>query len=164
MAGYRNDYSMSNNASLAYDLGEMPLSKWTKSAILSNCGDKAEMLSKLTLSELKTRLLYKSSWHHTSCKYNTTDFYSFDEDELDEITTEDVELIIKSRKPREKKEKFSDEIVKAEITYTIWVGKYRNYRRPKDITETVEMKKSDKMVQTSNGNKRVSSLKSIKFI
>ena len=33
-AGYHG-YSMSNNAVAAYDNGEMPLSKWTKSAILN---------------------------------------------------------------------------------------------------------------------------------
>lgn len=33
MAGY-NGYSMSNNAVAAYEDGEMPLSKWSKTAIL----------------------------------------------------------------------------------------------------------------------------------
>ena len=35
MAGYRTDYSMSNNAFYAYQSGEMPLSKWTKDAMLT---------------------------------------------------------------------------------------------------------------------------------
>ena len=30
MTGYKNDYSMSNNAAAAYENGEKPLSKWTK--------------------------------------------------------------------------------------------------------------------------------------
>lgn len=34
MAGY-NGYSMSNNAVTAYSNGEKPLSKWTRSAILT---------------------------------------------------------------------------------------------------------------------------------
>lgn len=34
MAGYHN-YSMSNNAVAAYENGEMPLSKWSKKAILA---------------------------------------------------------------------------------------------------------------------------------
>ena len=33
MAGYRQDYSMSNNAYYAYPDGEMPLSKWTQGVI-----------------------------------------------------------------------------------------------------------------------------------
>ena len=53
MAGYQLNFSMSNNAAFAYECGEKPISKWTKSEILALCGDKAEQLKKLTVSELR---------------------------------------------------------------------------------------------------------------
>ena len=100
MAGY-NGYSMSNNAVDAYNNGEMPLSKWTKAAILEavhTAVDDGEavinfdldLLKKVKVAELKEFLLYKSSWHHTSSRYNRTDFYSLDVDRLEELMTEDV--------------------------------------------------------------------------
>lgn len=151
-------YSMSVNAAKAYDAGEMPLSKWTKAAILDACGDKADMLSKLTVAELKSTLLYKSSWHHTSKMFNCTDFYELDEYKLDELTQADVDSIIASRKPRQpRKPKAEPKTIVAEIRYTYWYGS-RNYRKHKDVTEVVTFLEGDKVVQTSNGNKRMTSI------
>lgn len=163
MSGYYG-YSMSNNAVAAYECGIMPMSKWTKSAILAECGAKAEMLSKLTVAELRRELLYFSEWHHTSCHYNATDFYAIDYDKLEEFTEERVAEIIASRAPREKKQKVIEEPKQAEITFTVWVGQYRNYRRPQRIVETVTMKPSDKMVATSYGKKRVSCLDNVRWL
>lgn len=162
MSGY-NGFSMSNNAVSAYQCGEMPLSKWTKAAILAQCGSKSDMLSKLTIAELRDLVLVKTSWHHTSCKYNRTDFYSIGEDALESVSEDTVNGII-SRREVQKAEPADDAVVKAEITYTVWVGRYARYKKPQSVTETVTMKKSDKMVMTSNGNKRVSCLDSIRFI
>ena len=58
--GYKGQ-SMSVNAVWAYDRGEKPLSKWTKSAILEEIEnifdelpeEKAEMIKKMTLTELR---------------------------------------------------------------------------------------------------------------
>ncbi|MDO5835630.1 MAG: hypothetical protein Q4P17_03905 [Methanobacterium sp.] len=83
MAGYKG-YSMSNNAVTAYESGEKPFSKWTKSDIIETLisdlkgSSKTEIesaLKKRTSSELKNQFLKKSSWHHTSKMYNRTDFY-----------------------------------------------------------------------------------------
>ena len=90
MAGY-NGYSMSNNATDAYNNGEMPLSKWKKSYILDEIEnvlaqhksvELLENFKKMNLSDLK-EFLTCSSWHHTSCKYNKTDFYKLDEDRIE---------------------------------------------------------------------------------
>lgn len=90
MAGY-NGYSMSNNAVTAYSNGEKPLSKWTRSAILTAI---AHMIVNEDLPEeiiadidgMKTaelkRFLVPSSWHHTSCQYNRTTFYVLDEERI----------------------------------------------------------------------------------
>ena len=95
MAGYLADYSMSVNASLAYDSGEKPYSKWNKQSILEmvdeSYPEKYDLLKNVKLEILKEKLLYKSSWHHTSKFYNCTDFYSVDEDILEELTSETVE-------------------------------------------------------------------------
>ena len=84
-AGYHG-YSMSNNAVEAYENGEKPLSKWTKSAILTELAEldapvEVQNIAKtLSLDVLKDLFLYKSSWHHTSKMYNRTDFYSVNPD------------------------------------------------------------------------------------
>ena len=163
MAGYYN-YSMSNNAVWAYENGEMPLSKWTKSSILEACGDKAEMLKPLTVAELRAEVLICSSWHHTSKHYNRTDFYMIDVEKLSEITNEDVATIVARRQPKQKAVKAERKTVKAEVTFTVWVGQYRNYRRPKTITEVVKFTEGDKMVETSCGKKRMSSMERIRII
>lgn len=58
----------------------------------------------------------------------------------------------------DKAEKVEKRTVKAEVTYTIWVGQYRNYRRPQTVKEVVTFTEGDKMVNTSNGTKRMSSM------
>lgn len=164
MAGYCN-YSMSNNAVDAYASGEMPLSKWTKTAILDRCGEKAAQLSPLTVAELRDLLLISCGWHHTSNHFNRTPFYTIDEDALNEVSDATISGIISARKPKERKPAAPIKTVTAEITYTVWEGHYRNYRRPRDYTEIVTYKSTDKQVQTANGGvKRLSSLKSIRVI
>ena len=82
MAGYKG-YSMSNNAVEAYESGEKPMSKWTREAIIGEIeamtGESEEAvktaLKPYTAAELRNRLLGYSSWHHTSCRYNRTNFY-----------------------------------------------------------------------------------------
>lgn len=103
MAGY-NGHRMSNNAVAAYAGGEMPISKWTKAAIMEQISgyieeeSKVEMLEKLTAKELKDAFLRRSSWHHTSLFYNCTDFYALNMEAVEAITKEDVERIISDRK------------------------------------------------------------------
>ena len=108
MAGY-NGFSMSNNAVAAYESGEKPLSKWTKTNILEEIGKtireeeltlnfSMEKLKKLNAKTLKQICLYRSSWHHTSKHYNKTDFYSIDIDSLIELTDEKIDIIIENCK------------------------------------------------------------------
>ena len=72
---------MSERAMAAHNNGEKPYSQWSKEDLL-DCLPSAifEQAKKLTLSELKSELLYTSSWHHTGSYFNNTDFYSLDED------------------------------------------------------------------------------------
>ena len=87
-------WSMSVRAMDAYEMGEMPKSRWTKATMLgaiSRCLDDNELtlakdavdyLCKLTKAELFDRFFWRSSWHHTSKFFNVTDFYSVNEDEV----------------------------------------------------------------------------------
>ena len=157
------DYSMSIRAAEAYENGEKPLSKWTKAALLEAAGDRASLLSPLTVSELRDLLLTRSSWHHTSCRYNATDFWSVDEDTLEELTEETVSGIIAARKPKAPKApKAEPRTIRAEVTFTVWEGRYANYRRPKKVTETVTYREGEKMISTSCGMKRLSSMEKIR--
>ncbi len=107
--------SMSVNAAEAYDEGQKPLSKWSKDDILNNIYSLIDTdvdLSKLTLAELKENFLKYSSWHHTGAFYNTTDFYSIDEDAVNNITQRTVDDIVSSRKknPPKTAEQIGEEI------------------------------------------------------
>lgn len=92
MAGYRG-YSMSNNAVSAYADGEKPISNWSESDVISAIADELDVNE----SDIKLKYPYryylkKTSWHHTSSKYNKTDFYSVSFDDEDIILTDTAEM------------------------------------------------------------------------
>lgn len=103
--GYKGQ-SMSVNAVWAYDRGEKPLSKWTKSAILEEIKnifdelpeEKAEMIKKMTLTELRENFLNYTAYHHTGKFYNTTNFYELDIEKIEKITVDEINDIISCRK------------------------------------------------------------------
>lgn len=110
MAGY-NGWSMSNNAVAAYEDGEKPLSKWTKTDIFDEIENQEvklkcsmEKLRKLPAKALKEVCLTYSSWHHTSNHYNRTDFYSLDIDYIENLTDEKIEGLIRDYKVDKKTE------------------------------------------------------------
>ena len=121
-------YSMSINARIAYDNGEKPLSKWSKADILSAVSvispEKAAVLKAVSAASLKAGLLIRSSWHHTSCRYNKTVFYMLDDDLVESSSPEDLLRICKSQEP--------DKEVKKAITfrgtihYIEWAGSLRH--------------------------------------
>ncbi|MCL2607628.1 MAG: hypothetical protein FWD92_03625 [Methanomassiliicoccaceae archaeon] len=127
MAGYKG-YSMSNRAIEAYEDGEKPLSKWTKAEILSQLEEeglskrKIESLSKMTVADMKDKLLVRTSWHHTSKHYNRTDFYS-----VDTTAAEKLDMRTYERpKPQPKEAIVKPEEERAIAEYLVWSGT-RNY-------------------------------------
>lgn len=123
MAGYKG-HSMSNNAVAAYYSGEKPISKWTKQTILEEIEDNCDiedstllLIKKLTLKELQSNFLSYASWHHTGKFYNQTTFYALDYEYVNNITRDNIDIIINNRKKREKRspeEIAADKAVKAE--------------------------------------------------
>ena len=94
--------SMSVRARQAYESGEMPMSKWTRPAIISAikdyCADfdlaynpEIESMSRTQLAE--AYLEYKS-WHHTGRFARETEFFGLDEDavcaDFSEMTPEQI--------------------------------------------------------------------------
>lgn len=127
-AGY-SGYSMSNNAVAAYEDGEMPLSKWTKSAILETMSElemPADVIAEaknLPVKALKDIFLYKSSWHHTSRMYNKTDFYSVNPD----VTIDDIHTYMTSYVPNKKSAELIDPQYQfCDVTYGEWEGSKRH--------------------------------------
>ncbi len=95
MVGYNQKgyvgQSMSVRARQAYESGEMPLSKWSKQAIIEAMEyddysqDTIEKAKGLPLNDLRNKALYKSSYHHTGMYANKTNFFSLvGEDEFKE--------------------------------------------------------------------------------
>jgi hypothetical protein len=102
MSGYHG-YSMSNNAMSAYNDGEKPISKWTKSDIISTIENAAKsgdlnlkcdlnVLKKCPSKSLKEMCLSRTSWHHTSSYYNRTNFYSIDFEKIKSLTNEQLSI------------------------------------------------------------------------
>lgn len=133
MAGYHN-FSMSNNAVDAYENGEMPLSKWSKKAILAAVLDAAPdalpLLSRCPLAVLRAHCLRRSSWHHTSSRYNKTDFYSLDDMILEDLTAETVESWIREHKDAAAAPAAAPSRRQGSIAYIEWAG---SLRRPRAI-------------------------------
>ena len=122
MAGYYN-YSMSNNAVIAYATGEKPYSKWTKADILEEIPEELKGIAKkLTVAELKKLFLDRTSWHHTSSHFNKTDFYSVD---AESITADQIAAVIANRTKAEKK---PVQLVKARVHYLTWEGARKHPR------------------------------------
>lgn len=94
MAGYADDFSMSNNAIDAYDRGLRPRSKWTKADILDALPANARtylQLDEYPLEFLREYFLEVEEWHHTSKHYNRTDFCRPSIAHWSTSTTEDVQ-------------------------------------------------------------------------
>lgn len=165
MAGYKQ-YSMSWNAVEAYGRGERPRSKWSKADILDRCGDKAKFLKALHLEELRKTMLKRCGAHHTSSRYNMTEFYDINDDRLETITEREVDTIIAARPENVDKLPLCE--ITAEVTFDIWKGygtKWKQHRKPVEVTETVTYKSTDKVIRTvQGGNKRLSSMKNINVI
>lgn len=132
--GY-DGYAMSNNARMAYEDCEMPLSKWTKTELLSAIRsynvstDIILALQKHNTDTLRRELLMYSGWHHTSEYYNKTNFYAIDVDKVNELTVnridnwDKVENTVSSLKYR------------GDFNYVEWQGS-RNY--PKAVPHCLE--------------------------
>lgn len=139
MAGYHG-YSMSNNAVEAYKSGEKPISKWTKSEILANIEKQIQsgIIPGFTMnprlipaSVLKELFLYKSSWHHTSSRYNHTNFYSYNDERLESLDDYYLNRCIKDDTVmKENRQKRNNTVQFGVITVQVWGG---TRTRPKII-------------------------------
>lgn len=162
MAGY-NGFSMSNNAVAAYEDGEKPLSKWTKTDIFDAINEQEvelkcsiEKLKKLPAKVLKEICLIYSSWHHTSNHYNKTDFYSLDIDRIENLTDDKIEELLSDYKADKKVEsKPSEE--KWKCAFLEWSGSRKHPKATGVIEEgTVKgnwfyRKDGSKKKTTANG-------------
>lgn len=154
MAGY-NNYSMSNNAVIAYLTGEKPRSKWTKTEIVEEIKkvdktffEKYSQIEKVKVSILKDYFLRNSSWHHTSKYYNKTDFYSIDIDYIESFTEENYLDIIKANSV--KKETPQEDTYTA--TFNVWGG---TRKHPKVVgTKTFTGIVKNGWMQCPDGHKR----------
>lgn len=132
--GY-DGYAMSNNARMAYEDCEMPLSKWTKTELLSaikNYNVSADIilaLQKHNTDTLRRELLMYSGWHHTSEYYNKTNFYAIDADKVNELTVNCIDNWDKAENT------VSSLKYRGDFNYVEWQGS-RNY--PKAVPHCLE--------------------------
>ena len=133
MAGYADDFSMSNNAIDAYNRGLRPRSKWSKADILNALPANARAYLQLDgypLEFLREYFLVAEEWHHTSKLYNKTEFYRPGIDQWeDTYTPEDVQDLYRVWLQRQQKAQAAKAAAprKVRVTYTHWIDK-RHYR------------------------------------
>lgn len=153
---------MSNRAIAAYDNGEKPLSKWTKTEILSLIeayygNAVAKAVSKMTADDLKLNFLYRSSWHHTGSYASRTDFYSF---------KDDVDLSHLIQRPKQIKEKPTEHWAVA--NWTEWTGTRKHPKKTdrKSVITWTEAngKKSMVKVLPSGEQKLFTSFRNVRML
>lgn len=94
--------SMSVRAKVAYESGEMPMSKWTRGAIISAIKDYCadfdlaynSDIESMSRAELAEAYLEYKSWHHTGRFARETEFFGLNEDavcaDFPEMTPEQI--------------------------------------------------------------------------
>lgn len=172
MAGY-DGYSMSNNAREAYEDGYMPKSKWTKATMIEaiktyieeNLLDDEWNFSINKLSGMSRELLFNTffiykEWHHTSSKYNRTDFYGVNEFDVVNMTDEKIDRLISEDKERRasRREKKQEKPEEPQGMYLCefkhWTG---TKKHPKcEIVQAVGEIKGKMFYSSEYGNKRLS--------
>ena len=168
MAGYKG-YSMSNNAVAAYESGEKPLSKWTKTDIIEaienavreeeltlNCS--MSILRKAPVKVLKSACLHKTSWHHTSSRYNKTDFYSIDLYSVAELTDERIKDLIENANDGAKEESAEE---RWKCAFLEWSGTRKHPKSTEVIEEGII--KGDWFYR-ADGSKKKTTANGFKFI
>ena len=93
---------MSARAKAAYESGEMPMSKWTRGAIISAIKDYCADfdlaynpdIESMSRAELAEAYLEYKSWHHTGRFARETEFFGLNEDavcaDFPEMTPEQI--------------------------------------------------------------------------
>lgn len=143
-SGY-SGFSMSNRAVEAYENGEKPISKWTKTAFFEELNEnlqdyniiaeKINALKTLKVSILKERFLKKSSWHHTSNYFNNTNFYSINYSKIEEMTIEEIKKLKELNKGIP--ETTESEKKKGKINFLEWSGSRKHPKATERILEDV---------------------------
>ena len=99
--------SMSVRAKKAYENNEMPMSAWTKEDMIDEIESiisfyelelDLALFRKLTKDQIQNKFMRNSSWHHTGCLFNQTNFYEIKEEWVITMTNEKLEQLIQDRK------------------------------------------------------------------
>jgi hypothetical protein len=147
MAGYKG-FSMSNNAVDAYYAGEKPISKWTKADILQALGELSARYANVPAAALKAALLKRSSWHHTSSRYNKTDFYIVDIDMAERLSESDISALCKATAQEE-----PVKVTTRRVSYLVWGG---SRKHPKATRYEAECEIVGNWAMTPHGKKSTS--------
>lgn len=141
--GYMNNFSMSINAASAYKSGEKPMSKWDKKTIMAEVikidAEKADLLQPVSAQILKNKLLVWTSWHHTSKRFNRTDFYSLDKETVLSVTKEDIRSWTDENRMRRAEKPISIDAAqyRGDFHYIEWTGTIRHPRPINHVLESV---------------------------
>lgn len=147
----------SERAKEAYNNFELPLSHWTKENIIESLNAQRKDLdfSKLTKQELIDNFLRQTSWHHTGKFYNQTFFYEVKD--IEALEQSDIDFIKQERKTKKKEPQQENLFITAIVEFDYWTG-YSGRKRKHKAREIVKYRSNDKLISTTKGTKRLSSL------
>lgn len=148
--------SRSVRAKAAYENGEMPSSKWTKTAILQAIGEaygkaRVEKAKKVGLADLRASFLERSSWHHTGKFANKTYFYSLADlsaGEADQL----INQLIAEKKEGKKEEKTENKFSFLVLTREKNISLYRKWPKWKTFTYFCILKNDEKKAHVIAGD------------
>lgn len=104
--------SMSVNAKLAYESGEKAMSNWKKADFVEMVNESLDVSIKRVKGSYKKFLVW-SSWHHTSSKFNRTEFYSIDYDLVEKAIADKIIILYTEEELKEIERK--EEVLMKEI-------------------------------------------------
>lgn len=147
-------YSMSVRAGIAYDNGELPLSRWTKAYVIdamakANYGkDLINMIGKLPVETIRSTCLEFAGKHHTSKCCNLTSFYALkNEEELREIN---FDSLLESTKVKIEEPTYITALIRREYWEVIY-GKYNKKKYDRQIEYfTAQFRSNEKKVNGYN--------------
>lgn len=103
--------NMSENAAIAYEMGEKPASAWTKNAMIAVISSAVytnelnlnmDVIEGMMKQNIFDMFFHQTSWHHTGAYYKKTPFYMLDVDFLKTLTNDKLYAMYTEQRKRKR--------------------------------------------------------------
>jgi len=147
-----SDYSMSRRAALAYRDGLMPASKIDRARLDKHGIDLPVAAVKWAIRQ---GVIAASEWHHTSKKFNRTNFFDLEAlaEHYAECPDEKADLLAAWRRAKAAKAAKAAKPDRVKGTYTHWSGRGR-YKSREEIDFTGELSADGRWITLDAGGRK----------